>query len=642
MQGVIDLDSLSNKNVKKRMLLILALIVFAFTAVFIKLIYIQIVASNTITARAEGQWSRGLPLGAMRGDIVDVNGVKLADSDVRYTLYARPNAIKDINAISEYLSTLLGLDKTKLHEKLSKKGVSEITVVKKLTKQQMVTISALNYEGIYFGEESVRYYPFGDFMSQVIGFTDSDNIGQSGVEQYYNKYLQGINGKILTETDLVGHELKNNVTKYLPSVDGMTTKLTLDYHIQSFAERAVKDAMISYSAKSASCIIINPDNGAIRAMAQAPSFDLNNVPRDNVQELFEMSKSTLISNVYEPGSTFKILTSAIGLEENTYPDSHRFYCNGARMVDGQRIKCWQSRGHGSQTFAEGVKNSCNCVFMDIATKVGTTKMYEYLRRFGVNEKTGVDMLGEASGLLLNEKSVKNVDIARIGFGQAIAVTPIALVSAVSACINGGMSVTPHLLESISDKNFGTVVKSNEKDSERIISATTSDRLKECLYSVVSEGSGKKAYVPGYKIGGKTGTAQKYANGGIAQGKYVSSFIGFTEANGEKYLCLMIVDEPQGYRYYGSLVAAPYVGEIFKNIFAYKNAKPQYTAEELNTIGKTQEMPNLVNMTVEEAVRLLKSLNIPYEYSGEGDKVTMQFPAPGATVNYNTVVYFELN
>lgn len=633
------MEYLANHRVKKRLLIVAVIVILCFSAVVIRLMYLQIISAGVITARGSGQWTRGVPMTAMRGDIVDRNGVVLADSDIVYTLYVRPNAMKDLEAASFAISEVLGLEKTEVKSKISKKGVSEITVAKKLTKNQMIQIMNYNLDGVYFGEESVRYFPYGDFMSQVIGFTNADNVGQSGVEQYYDRYLRGVNGKLLTETDLVGKELENSVKRYLPSINGMTTKLSVDYNIQGYAERAVRDAMVSYSAKGATCLILNSNSGAIYAMAQAPSFDLNNVPRDDVNALFEMSKNQMITNVYEPGSTFKILTSAIGLENNVFDSSHRFYCNGARIVDGQRIKCWQSKGHGSQTFEEGVRNSCNCVFMDIATKLGSSVMYDYFRKFGIDRKTGIDMLGEASGLLLKQNNVKNVDIARIGFGQAIAVTPIGLASAVSACINGGYTITPHVLDSITDSTFGNVITTNVNPGKRVISELTSKTLREYLYGVVEKGGGKKAYVPGYKIGGKTGTAQKYENGSIARGKYISSFIGFSEINGEEMVCLMIVDEPQGYQYYGSLVAAPYVGEIFRNIFAYKNVAPNYTAEEMNTIGKTVIMPNLMNLTVKEATDMMRNLGIEYEYTGEGDRVTYQMPSPGAICNYNTVAFF---
>ncbi|HRF36623.1 MAG TPA: penicillin-binding transpeptidase domain-containing protein, partial [Clostridia bacterium] len=369
------MSKITNSNLGKRLLGVFLVIAFVFVAIVVRLIYLQIFASRSITNRALTQWTRDLPMQATRGDITDRNGVVVADTKTAYTLYVRPNSMTDVKSVAGAISVALGKDFDTIYNKINKKGVSEITVAKKITKEQMMAISSQNYNGVYFSEESVRYFPYGDFMSQILGFTNVDGVGQFGVEKYYDQYLKGVNGQILTQTDLVGKELPNNITGYLPSINGMTVSLTIDFNIQSFAEKIVKDAMVDFSAKGANCLVMNPKTGEILAMAQAPTFDLNNIPRDNLDELYSMAKNSMISNVYEPGSTFKILTTAIGLEENTYPDSHRFYCNGSRIVDGKRIKCWRSIGHGSQTFAEGVCNSCNCVFMDIATKVGTKTMY---------------------------------------------------------------------------------------------------------------------------------------------------------------------------------------------------------------------------------------------------------------------------
>lgn len=635
------MSKITNSNLNRRLISVFVLIVLLFTAITIRLAYLQIVASKNITNRALSQWTRDLPMQATRGDITDRNGVVVADTKTAYTLYVRPNSMTDVREVARTISNVLGKDYDKIYEKINKKGVSEITVAKKISKSNMLSISSQNHNGVYFSEESVRWFPYGDFMSQILGFTNVDGVGQFGVEKYYDKYLKGVNGKILTQTDLVGKELPGNVTGYLPSINGMTVSLTIDFNIQSFAEKIVKDAVTDFDAKGANCLVMNPKTGEILAMAQAPTFDLNNIPRDNLDNLYSMAKNSMISNVYEPGSTFKILTTAIGIEENAYPDSHRFYCNGSRIVDGKRIKCWRSIGHGSQTFAEGVCNSCNCVFMDVATKVGTNTMYDYLRKFGINKKTGVDLVGEGKGIMLDQKNVKNVDLARIGFGQAVAVTPIGLCTAVSSCINGGRQVTPYILNNITDNNFGVVKQNSPQVGGKVITEATSNRVKDMLYGVVEQGSGKHAYIPGFKIGGKTGTAQKYENGVIARGKYVSSFLGFSSVGNDDYLCLMTVDEPKGYIYYGSLVAGPYVGELFANIFNYKGYKPQYNEEDLKVLGRVTPMPNLMDMSLDEALKMLKSLGIPYEVEGEGDRVIGQFPAPKADTRYNTVALIRL-
>ena len=559
------MNNFSQFNIRKRLLIILVLITFLFVAIFGRLIYLQIFQSESLQVKAMEQWMRDLPITAKRGLIKDRNGMILADSSTLYDVYIRPNAIEDRGAVANLLSISLNVDYDKIWEKVNKTGVSEVTIAKKIDKSTMNKIMEGNLAGIYFSQNISRYYKFGDFMTQLLGFTNADGEGQTGIERYYNKYLKGVDGKALTETDLVGKELDGSERKYIPAIDGMDAVLTIDYYIQSFAENAVKKAVETHNAKNAKCIVMEPNTGEILALAIAPSFDLNNLPRDDLKLLFEGSRNTMISDVYEPGSTFKILTSAIGLDSGVYDLNHGVYCPGYRIVDGQRIKCWRTIGHGSQTFCEGVENSCNCLFMDIAQSVGTKTFYEYLRKFGIGDKTGIDAIGETTGMLIKEESVKTVDIARIGFGQAVAVTPIELITAVASVINGGNLLTPYLMKEISSINQ-TAYRGVVKVRNTTISASTSSTMRSVLEGVVKNGGGKNAYVEGYRIGGKTGTAQKYENGVIAQGKYIASFIGFAPADNPQYLALMIVDEPSAGPYYGSIVAAPYVGDIFRNIF----------------------------------------------------------------------------
>ncbi|MEG1963244.1 MAG: penicillin-binding transpeptidase domain-containing protein [Clostridia bacterium] len=601
-----------------------------------KLIYIQVFSSKELQIKATSQWVRDLPLIAERGNILDCNGVVLADCTTTYTIFVRPIALKQHENVAQTISKVCGLDYNALLAKIKRKGVSEITVAKHLTKTQLIEICNKDYSGVYFAEDFKRVYPYGNFLTQVLGFTDVDGFGQCGIEKQYNKFLEGSNGKILTETDLIGRELEGKTTKYLPSIEGQNVSLTIDYYIQSFAEKCVVEVCNKYKAKGAECLIMNPKNGEILAMAQAPSFDLNNIPRENVGELFTMSKNGMISNAYEPGSTFKILTSAIGMEEQAFDSNHRFYCPGYRMIDGTRIKCWKTIGHGTQTFEEGIKNSCNCVFMDIATKVGVKKMYQYFNKFGLGNITGVDLLGEAKGIMLNEKIVKPVDIARIGFGQAIAVTPIQLVNAVSGAINGGFLPKPHIVKEVLDKDGRIIFNAKESAKKQIISQKTSDDLRRYLEGVVTSGGGKNAYVNGYSIGGKTGTAQKYENGHIAQGKYVSSFLGFSSVDNPEYVILLTVDEPQGYVYYGSIVAAPFVADVFKNIFAYKNILPKLTQNQ-----EQVAMPDLMDKSYLEAKELLKQVGLNFEFSGENGKIMYQVPAPNTQIDKNTIVFFRM-
>lgn len=633
------MHNFSQFNIRKRLLIIVILITFLFAAVFGRLIYLQIFQAEALQVKAAEQWMRDLPLTAKRGLITDRNGVVLADSSTLYDVYIRPNAIEDRSAVANLLATALNTDYDKIWEKVNKTGVSEVTIAKKIEKSVMRQIADKNLAGIYFSQNINRYYVYGDFLTQVLGFTSSDGNGQTGIEQYYNDYLKGVDGKALTETDLVGKELDGSTTTYLPAIDGMNATLTIDYYIQSFAENAVKTALETHNAKSAKCIVMDPNTGEILALASAPSFDLNNLPRDNLELLFGASRNTIISDAYEPGSTFKILTSAIGLDSGNFDLNHSVYCPGYRIVDGQRIKCWRTIGHGSQTFSEGVENSCNCLFMDIAQTVGTRTFYEYLKRFGIGSKTGIDAIGEASGIVIEESAVKTVDLARIGFGQAIAVTPIELITAAASVINGGNLMTPYIMSEITS-NEKVAYKNSPVIRNSTVSAETSEIMRSILEGVVKNGGGKNAYVEGYRIGGKTGTAQKYENGVIAQGKYVSSFIGFAPADNPQYIALMIVDEPSNGVYYGSIVAAPYVGEIFKNIFAYKNIEAVYTDEDLANLGKKVVMPDLRGLSITQAILKLKELGLQYELDGDIGEISYQFPAPQSEISVNSVVLIK--
>lgn len=563
--------STSNKSTqsylpKKRLLASILLAVFLFTLIFAKLIHVMLVDGKSLQVKALDQWTRDLPNDAPRGQILDRNGVVLAGTATRYNLYVRPNSATDKEGLAQCLAEVFGYDKDKVLEKISKK-VSEVTVATKVTKEQMSALFDMGFDGLYYSEDNFRYYPYGDFMTQVLGFTGADGNGQTGLEAYYDKYLTGINGYILTETDLVGREIEGGENYYLPSISGLNLTTTLDSRVQEIVEGAVEKAVSLYNPKAVACLVMDYTNGEIISLAEYPSFDLNNVPRNDLEKLFSSSKSMLVSSVYEPGSTFKILTAAAALDTGAMNTAKRFYCPGFRMVDGKRIRCWKTKGHGSIDFGEGVESSCNCVFMDSALAMGTDKFYTYLKNFGLRTKTGVDMTGETSGIFISQNLVKTVDLARIGFGQAVAVTPIGMMTACSAVVNGGKKVTPHLVKGFADEKGNKIDDAfviEEKNT--VVSGDTSATMRELLSRVVSHGSGKGAGVNGYSIAGKTGTAQKYENGGIAQGKYISSFLGFSLEAGAPYGVLMIVDEPKGYVYYGSLVAAPLVGDIFRSVF----------------------------------------------------------------------------
>lgn len=618
-------------QMRKRILIAFIALVIVFIALFGRLFYLQIIDGAELRSKAAEQWYRDLPLKAARGKILDRNGVVLADSKDVFTLYARPNAVTDKAAVAAELSTELSIGYDTLLEKLSS-SVGEVTIKRKIDAETAYALRKKNISGLYYTLDTQRNYPFGSALSQIIGFTDIDNAGQSGLESYYDKYLTGVDGFAYTTTDIAGREIDSSVTRYVPGVPGCNITLSVDSNIQSFAESAVVAASTEFSSKSASMIVMDVKTGGILAMAKSPSFDLNSPPRNDLELLNELSRNTMIVDMYEPGSTFKIFTTAAALEAGVVSDSDSFYCAGSRTVDGQRIRCWRSIGHGSQHLAEGVKNSCNCVFMDLALRLGTERFYDALEGFGLGQKTGVDFAGESSGILMNESAVKTVDLARIGFGQAVAVTPLQLITGVCSVVNGGNLLTPYLVYSVDSYDGINLATRQPTVVRRTVSEETSAKMREYLVGVVANGGGSKAGVNGYLIGGKTGTAQKYSGGAIAQGKYVSSFIGFAPADDPQYAVLMIVDEPQGYMYYGSLVAAPYAGGVFKKIFDYAALPPTALPSAEYTF-----MPDVVGEDAQSAVAALEKIGLHVELVGEGGSVTAQTPIPGSRVAVNDAV-----
>lgn len=626
------MDCNSLITTRKRLLYAWASVVFFFFVLIGRLACLQIREGEIYSAKAAEQWYRDLPLAAGRGIIYDRTGNTIADNMTVYTVYVRPGSVTEPERVAEVLSDELGADKAKLEEKIRLRAVSEITVRKNVDAVTGEKLINLGLDGVYFSADYTRCYAYPEFLAQVVGFTDADNVGQNGLEGYYDKYIKGIAGSELVQSDNGGKEISTKERFYIPPVKGANVYTSLDINIQAYCEQAVYAATEEWKAKGATVAVMRANDGGIVAMAQSPSYLLDDLPRDDVEKLNAYSKNKMIVDVYEPGSTFKIFTTAIAIENGVVNDNSRFFCAGHRMVDGQRIRCWRSRGHGSQNLAEGVKNSCNCVFMDLALRLGTDKLYEGLKSFGFGAKTGVDFFGESSGLMMNSKKVKSVDLARIGFGQAIAVTPVQMLVGVCEAVNGGKKVSPHFVEKIAYDDGKTIYEFFSPD-KRIIGERTSAEMRTLLENVVKEGSGKKASVTGYRIGGKTGTAQKYENGHIATGKYVSSFVGFAPADDPEYVILMTVDEPSSGAYYGSIVAAPYVGDIFSKIFAYEQIAPTDNAEKIEYI----DMPELTDKSVDYALNELKKLGLYVECAGDGDTVISTLPLSETKVKKGDVV-----
>lgn len=611
---------------QKRLLVLIMLITFVFLALSCRLFYIQVINAENLVKRAEEQWTRDLPINAKRGTIYDRNGVALAISYTSFNVYVRAVNVKEASKVTKLLSETFDLDYEKTYQKVTNRFVSESLIKLQAEEEDVLKLKKANLDGIYLSENTKRFYPYGDFLTQVLGYTTIDNIGQSGLELYYNKYLAGIDGYSYVQANIKGGELYNSLASYVPAISGNNLHLTIDYNIQKFAESAANEIMVNEKPKTATIIVMDAKTSEILAMTSKPSFNLNEIPRDDISSLNSMTKNLSLVDVYEPGSTFKVLTTAVALEEGKVTPNDRFYDPGFRIVDGQKIKCWRLHGHGSQTMTEGLCNSCNSVFVDLALRLGEDKMYSYFEKFGFGNTLNVDFPGESGGIIMQKDVAKKVDLARMGFGQAIATTPIQLINGICCVLNGGTLMQPYFVDKITTSE-GTLIKQNSALKVRqVVSEKTSDTIKMMFEEVIKKANGFNSFIPGYRVGGKTGTSQKYENGKI-NGKYVASFVGGFPADDPKYVCLVVVDEPTSGAYYGSIVATPYAKKIFENIIAYKNIEPINLEEDLKKVEKNIEMPNLIGLSLSEAVSKLNALNLQYELDGEGGIVTSQTPAP---------------
>lgn len=612
---------------KKRLLALSIVVAFLFCALFVRLFVVQIINGKDLQLRATSQWTRDLAIVAPRGDIYDATGSRLAVSYTTYNVYVRGREVEDAKAVSEYLCNILDLNYLKVYEKVIKKNISEVLIKMQVSSEIAEQIYNKNFKGVYLAESVGRYYTYGNLLSQVLGFVSVDNEGQSGIEAYYDDYLTGLDGYSFTQSDLQGKEIGGTLRYYVPATKGSDITLTIDSKMQLILEQVLQKIMTEQQPKNATGLIMNAKTAEVLAISTKPSFDLNDIPREDLTTLFDQSKIKAITDVYEPGSTFKILTLAAALEEGVVSENDRFYCGGSRIVDGVKIKCWRSIGHGSQTLQEGLTNSCNCVFMELALRLGVDKFYEYMQKFGLGEKTGIGLSGEASGILMDKGLVKTVDLARMGFGHAVAVTPIQLLNSVCAILNDGNLLVPTVVKNITDCYGNTLLQTTQTTKRKVVSSETSRKICQML-SLATNKTGPYTFLEGYDVGGKTGTAQKYdQTGHIAQGKYISSFIGTFPASDPDYLVMVMVDEPSAGAYYGSVVAAPYGKEIFSGLFNYLNIKKQNE----NAAIEEVEMPQLVGKTLSEAAVILDKIGINFETDGEGGIILKQLPPSGTTL-----------
>ncbi len=616
----------TNVSNKKRLTLLFYFSMFFLLIIVGKLIQLMFFDAADLSDQAESQWTRELSVAPKRGSILDRNGEVLATSATVESVLLYPKDIQDPGEIANLLAPILEMDEQKIFEIANDKSKVEAWLKRQITQEQAEQIRALDLEGVGFFADIKRFYPSGAFMSQVLGYTTTDGEGQEGLEKKYNKYLAGYAGTILAQVDAMGRTIEGSEQIYVEPQEGLNLVLTLDAYIQNFLESAAKEAMEVNQAKNVCAVVMNPKNGDILGMVNYPEADLNNLNRGDLEALADLSRNTIITDAYEPGSTFKIITTAAALDSGTINTETTFECAGSKIVDGEKIKCWRSgRPHGHQTLTQAVENSCNPAFMEMALRMGTDKFYEYIYQFGFGKNTGVDFSTDGSGIIRAAKYIKNVDLARIGFGQSIACTPLQLASAACAVVNGGVLYQPRLASGVQNSEGKTVESFDAPEGRQVISEETSATMRQILESVVANGGGKNAQIPGYRVGGKTGTAQMYENGVIVQGKNISSFMGFAPTDDPQFLVLFIVREPGVPVTYGSVVAAPFAKDVLEKCLKYANVTPSEPVEDL------LQIEDFSGMSMAEAEQKAKDAGFSVNSLGSGS-VSAQSPAAGTKVS----------
>ena len=565
-----------NKTFNRKKVMIVFVAVF-FIMMFLigRLVYLMIFCSEYYGNKAENLHERERDIKAARGKLLDANGTVLATNKSVCTISVIHNQIEEPEKVIEMLVRELGIPEETARKRVEK--VSSIERVKtNVAKETGDAIRAYGISGVKVDEDYKRYYPYGTLASKVLGFTGADNQGILGLEVKYDEYLQGTNGKILTLTDARGIEIENAGESRLEPVNGYDLCLSLDRNIQMYCEQAAKKVCTKKSADSVSVIVMNPQNGELMAMVNYPEFDLNDpftlvgdngeaVSAEEKQNLLnKMWRNQCVSDTYEPGSTFKIITAAAALEEGVVKLDDAFFCPGYKIVEDRRIRCARTTGHGAETFETGIMNSCNPVFMELGERLGAENFVGYFKQFGLLSKTNIDLPGEAGTIMHKTENIGPVELATISFGQSFQITPIQLVTTVSSIINGGTRVIPHFGVSVQDADGNTVKTFSYETHENICTAETSETMRYLLEKVVSEGTGKNAKIEGFSIGGKTATSQTLPR---SDHKYISSFLGFAPADDPQVLVLVVINDPQGI-YYGGTIAAPVAKEIFENILPY--------------------------------------------------------------------------
>ncbi|MBO8128606.1 MAG: stage V sporulation protein D [Peptococcaceae bacterium] len=637
----------TNILIRKRIIVLFMLAVVTFFLLLGRLIWVQFFMGEQLRKQAIENRMREVPVEAKRGSICDRNGNELVTSVSADSVFAIPSQIKNPTETAQKLAAVLEIDPDTIYKKLTKKTSFE-WIKRKVDFKVAKQLKEMDLPGIGFVEESKRYYLKDNLAAHVLGFVGIDNQGLTGIEKTFDKELRGIPGRIVMEYDAIGREIPTALHKYYPPVPGHSLVLTLDETIQYFVERELDTIVDTFHPANAVIIVMDPKTGGILAMGNRPSYDPNHWPE---YQQSTWDRNPAIWYNYEPGSTFKIITLAAALEENLFDPDAPFYDPGYIKVADRRIRCWKSGGHGSETFAEVVQNSCNPGFITVGLDIGIPTFYEYVEAFGFGHPTDIDLPGEARGIMIPEKKATNLNLATMSIGQSIAVTPIQLITAVSAVVNGGKLMKPMLVQKVIDKD-GNIVKEFEPQVVRnVLSPETCDKAKKLLEDVVLKGTGVNAHVEGYRVGGKTGTAQVVGpSGGYVSGRYVSSFVGFAPVEDPQVVILVVVSEPKGGVYFGSQVAAPAFRNVMDDTLHYlgvperkdlpKPKKPWFWWQE-NKEPEEVAVPDVENLPLDEAVKELRGKGLNFMARGQGSIVYGQVPEAGARVCEGTTVILNL-
>lgn len=617
--------------VRKRIWLMTLVLAGLFLLAAVRIGHLTIRDAQELTARGVSQWTKAGVITARRGDIEDRYGNLLAASATTYIVTADPRMVPDAEAFLKAIEPVMSLDRESALRKLSDKTKGSVILKRQVRRDTVDALRQLRNDApesaglaaLSFDEDTSRIYPYGAMMAQLLGLTTVDSEGQSGLESRYEAVLSGTSGSYLRQVDARNRVLAGTEGWYIPSQQGNTLRLTCDVTIQEIVDKAMRECIEVNEAAQVICIVTDVRTGGVLALAIKPDYDPNDPPRSDVSALTDMMRITAISDVYEPGSTFKILTAAAALDSGVTTPEDSFYCSARVTVDGDVIRCWGA-AHGAETMADGLRNSCNPVFVELALRMGTDTFYKYLTAFGLGKKTGIDLPGESAGILINARSVKRVDLARIGFGQSVAVTPLQLAMACNAAINGGKLMKPYIVSEIRSADGEVLQRYNPTVVATPIRPETSETLRGLLENVVENGGGKNAYIEGYRIGGKTGTAQVYRDGRIVRDVHIGSFYGFAPADDPLVSVLVIVKEAQVPIDYGGTTAAPFARQILEESLAVLGVERRSEENSQESL-----VPDVRGLTIAEARRKLTEAGFGMLEDGISTVVLDQLPPPEA-------------